>query len=315
MLDRIQHSSRALVATLGVLAVVAASTCAAQASTARSAPAVANAPRHLLANSVSFPVSPPADANAPAITSITVSNDDNGKLTFVIGIPNRPALTNDMDISIFLDTDQNMQTGAADFGGAEYAIDLSENSVDLAKWNGSDLVWVHPSPASLVYSYTNGATITVDAADLAAGLTGFNFYVAAASGIGGTPSDPDFSNAHVNFAPAMGHGMFNYPIKITPLAISAAGFKTSAAVAGSAFTASMAVTSTRPDALTAGATVACSAKVGGKQLAAKTKGFANGRAICTWQIPKTARGKKITGSVTVSVQNLQASKAFSVTVR
>jgi len=314
MLDRIPHPGRALFASLAALAGVAASAFAAQASTAHAAPAVVNAPRHVLANSVVFPVSPPGDPNAPAISSVTVSNDDNGKLTFAIGITNRPALTGDMDISIFLDTDQNPQTGAVAVGGAEYAIDLSDNSVDLAKWDGTNLMYMNPSPVSLVYTYSNGATITVNAGDIAAGLTGFNFFVGAASGIGGTPANPDFSNAHFAFAPAQGHGMFNYPIKITPLQLSATGLKTSAAQAGKTFTASLAVTATRQDALANGATVTCTAKVAGKSLPVKARGYSNGQATCSWLIPKTAKGKKIAGSVGVSVQNLQASKQFSATV-
>jgi len=314
MFDRIPQPSRALAAALAVCATLAASTCAAQASTAQSTPAVVNAPRQVQANSVAFPVSPPADASAPAITSVTVANDDNGKLTFAIGISNRPALTADMDISIFLDTDQNPATGDADFGGAEYGIDLSNNSVDLAKWNGTGLYFMSPSPASLVYSYANGATISVDAPDIASGLTGFNFFVAAASGIGGTPDNQDWSTAHVDFAPAAGHGMFNYPIKTTPLQISVASFKTTAAKAGGSFSASMTVVSTRPDALADGATVTCTAKVAGKSLVATAKGFADGKATCSWRIPKTARGKRITGSVSATVQGLTAERQFSATV-
>ena len=308
------HPSRALFVALAVCATAAASTVAAQASTAQSAPQVADAPRHMQTNSVPFPVSPAADVNAPGITSVVVSNDDNGVLTFVIGIPNRPALTADMDISIFLDTDQNPQTGATDVGGAEYAIDLSDNSVDLAKWNGSDLMYLHPSPSSLVYSYANGVTITVKAADIAPAMTGFNFFVAAASGIGGTVDNPDYSTAHFDFAPAPGHGMFAYPIKVTPLQISAGAAKTTTAKAGGLFKASLQLSANRPDALTGNATVSCTAKVAGKALAAKAKSYSGGTAVCSWQIPKTARGK-ITGSVSVSVQGLQTSKQFSATVR
>jgi hypothetical protein len=314
MFDRIPHPSRALAIALAAGATIAASTCAAQASTAQSTPAVVTAPRHVQANSVTFPVSPAADASAPAIASVTVSNDDNGKLTFAIGVPNRPALTPDMDISIFLDTDQNPATGETDLGGVDYVIDLSNNSVDLAKWNGTGLYYLSPSPSSLVYSYANGPTITVDAPDIASGLASFNFFVAAASGIAGTPDNQDWTNAHVDFAPAAGHGMFTYQIKTTPLQISVASLKTSTAKAGGVFTATMAVASTRPDALANGATVTCTAKVAGKSLVATAKGFSGGRATCSWRVPKTAKGKKITGSVAVSAQGLTAQRQFSATV-
>ncbi len=273
------------------------------------------ASRHVLSNSVTFPASPSPDPNAPSITNVVVSNDDNGKIAFAINLSNRPALTADMDIAIFLDTDQNAQTGATDFNGAESMIDLSGNSVDLATWNGTDFIYANSSPASLVYSYPNsGPTITFNAADVAPTMTGFNFFVAAASGIGGTLQNPDYSSAHFDFAPASGHGVFNYPIKITPLQLSVVSFKTTAATAGQPFTASMVVGATQPGALQNNAVLTCSAKAGTAKLAAKVHGFAGGKAICGFQIPKGARGKTITGSVSVSVQGLQVSKPFSVKI-
>jgi len=67
--------------------------------------------QHPFSNSVTFPVSPPADPNAPNIASVVVSNDDTGLLTFRVEIPNRPVLLADMNIGILLDTDQNASTG------------------------------------------------------------------------------------------------------------------------------------------------------------------------------------------------------------
>jgi hypothetical protein len=301
MIDPIRLRSFALLLATLSLALVGAS-------------AATGASRRLDSNSVTFAASPPADPNAPAIANVVVSNDDNGKLTFVVNIPNRPSLTGDMEIVLFLDTDQNPNTGSADLEGADYVIDLFANSVDLAKWNGTTFDFSQSSPASLVFSYANGATITVNASDIVQGLTGFNFFVGAISGIGGTPSNPDFSNAHRDFAPAAGHGTYNYPIKITPLQISVASFTTSRARAGQPFTASMVVSATIPSALAQNATVTCTAKVGSKSLVAKGQGFAAGKALCSWQIPKGTKGKRITGNVSVSVQGLQASQHFSAKI-
>jgi hypothetical protein len=220
-----------------------------------------------------------------------------------------------MDIAIFLDTDQNAKTGSPDFDGAESMIDLSGNSVDLGTWDGTDLSFAKPSPSSLVYSYASGGpTITFNAGDVASAMTGFNFFVAVASGIGGTLQNPDYSNAHFDFAPAMGHGVFNYPIKITPLQLSVVSFKTSAAKAGQPFTASMVVGATQAGALQNDAVLTCSAKAGTAKLAAKVHGFSGGKAICGFQVPKGAKGKTITGTVSVSVQGLQVSKPFSVKI-
>ncbi len=45
---------------------------------------------------------------APDITSVVVSNDDAGMITFKVNISNRPTLTPDMSVLLFLDTDQNL---------------------------------------------------------------------------------------------------------------------------------------------------------------------------------------------------------------
>jgi len=101
-------------------------------------PAVAfgDSARHLK-NSTTYPDSIGEDAAAPDITSVTVSNDDAGMITFQVTVSNRPALTQDMEFLVLLDIDKNASTGAAAFLGADYVIDLISGSVDLFHWNGS----------------------------------------------------------------------------------------------------------------------------------------------------------------------------------
>ncbi len=275
------------------------------------------APLGAKSNSVSFDASPGPDAAAPAISNVTVANDDQGLVTFRIAIPNRPAWSNDLDLSLFLDTDQNPQTGGTEYDGADYMIDLSFNSVDLASWNGTDFHFLDQSPASLVWTYANGvATIEVKSTDIAAGITGFNFYAVAVSGMTGTIDNPDYSNAHYDFAPALNHGDWNYQVKITPLQISASRLRTLPArpKAGQPFSASMTVSATIPTALARDAQITCTATLGGKHLVARAQGIANGRATCSWQLPRGSKHKRLRGTVVVSVQGLQVSKSFAVTV-
>src|SRR6185503_9928108 len=87
-------------------------------------PAALGGSSHATANSQTFNDSVGEDPNAPDITSIAVSNDDAGLITFQVNISNRPALTPDMFVLVFLDTDQNASTGDPDSLGADYAIDL-----------------------------------------------------------------------------------------------------------------------------------------------------------------------------------------------
>ena len=75
-------------------------------------------------NSATFQDSTGEDASAPDITSVTVANDDQANLTFTINVPNRPTLTGDMVFLVPIDSDANPSSGSADFGGADYIIEL-----------------------------------------------------------------------------------------------------------------------------------------------------------------------------------------------
>src|SRR5262245_33982633 len=112
-------------------------------------------------NSVTFPDSTGEDAAAPDITSVVVSNDDAGLITFQINVSNPPALTQDMFFLIFIDADQKATTGDPQSNGADYVIELDPGSVGLFQWNGATYANA-ASQASLTYSYgPTGATIRV----------------------------------------------------------------------------------------------------------------------------------------------------------
>lgn len=145
-------------------------------------------------------------SGGPDITAVTVSNDDHGLLTFSIAVPDRPTLTGDMGVLVFLDTDLNASTGAPIGDGAEYAIDYEGGTADLGKWNGSDWDWTTPQ-SSLTSAYAGGATLKVNVADLG-GTSAFNFFVAVAEMQNGSPV--------FDFAPDAGHGTWNYRLAIAP---------------------------------------------------------------------------------------------------
>ena len=46
----------------------------------------------------------------------------------------------------------------------------------------------------------------------------------------------------------------------------------------------------------------------------KSKRLVNGIAVCAWIIPKTAKGKRIQGSITLSAQGAQVSRSFSLKI-
>jgi hypothetical protein len=270
---------------------------------------------HRASNSTTFADSVGEDANAPDITSVGVSNDDAGNITLQINISNRPALTADMFMLVFLDTDQNATTGDTSAFGADYAIQLIPGAVDLFQWNGSDYAPA-ASQASLTFLYQpTGATIRISAADL--GKTkGFRFGVVAASGVVvGASGDLDFTNVHRDFAPDSGHGFFTYQV-LTKLILSVTSYTTvpKPAKAGKPFSASIAATENDTGGPVASGTVTCAATIAFKRIPAVTHILTNGIANCIWRIPATAKGRTLRGTITLTVQGAKVSRTFSARI-
>ncbi len=266
-------------------------------------------------NSQSYQDSTGEDPAAPDITSIGVTNDDTGAITFQVNISNRPALTPDMLFLVFLDTDKNAATGDPQSFGSDYAIQLDSSGVNLFQWNGTSFVGAS-SQSSLIYSYaTTGATIRVNARDLGRSK-GFAFALLAASGIVTDASgNTDFTNEHDDFAPDAGHGTFAYDV-IAKLTLTVSAFTTSPtpAKAGKAFSAGLAVTESDTNAGVDQGTITCAARIAGKTVPVKAKRIVNGVAVCVWSIPKTARGKTIRGSIALALQGKQTSRTFAAKI-
>ena len=266
-------------------------------------------------NSQSYPDSTGEDPAAPDITSIGVTNDDTGLITFQINIANRPAFTPDMLLDIFIDSDKNAATGSSQLFGSDYVIELQPGAVGLFQWNGSDFVG-GSSQSSLTFSYgTGGATIRVNALDLNR-TKGFNFAAVVASGIVvDANGNADFTNSHDDISPDAGHGTFAYQL-LVKVTLSVAAFTTSPtpAKAGRAFSAGLAVTESDTNAGVDQGTISCSARIAGKAIAVKARRIVDGIVVCVWSIPKTARGKTIRGSIGVALQGAQTSRTFAAKI-
>ena len=264
------------------------------------------------ANSMAFADSIGEDLAGPDITGVTVSNDDAGLTTFQIAISNRPALTQDMLLVIFLDTDRNAATGDKDANGADYVIQLVPGEVDLLKWGGSDYD-ITPAQTSLTYAYAaTGATIRVGTSDL--GKTkGFGFDVIALSGVTiDAQGQPDFTNVHRDSAPDPGHGFYAYTV-VTKLTVTVVGVTTSPKPvrAGRSIAVGLAATESDTKAAVASGKVTCKARIAATPLRARKSVLANGVAVCTWTIPKSAKGKSIRGTITLTTQGVSVTRPFS----
>jgi hypothetical protein len=272
-------------------------------------------PSRAAANSTTFPDSIGEDSAAPDITSVVVSNDNAGAVTFQINVSNRPAFTEDMYFVVFLDTDRKSTTGDPSSLGADYAIELDPGSVVLLQWNGSGYTPAS-SQASLTYSYsTAGATIRVRAVDLGK-TTGFNFGVIAASGYTvDANGNGDFSNVHRDYAPDAGHGLNSYQV-IAKLILRVTGFTVAPkpALAGRRFSVSLAASENDTNGPVATGTVVCAASIAGKRLVAVTHAVRNGIAVCVWRIPAIAKGQTVRGLITLTVRGTSVTRGFSARV-
>jgi hypothetical protein len=279
-------------------------------------------PARVAANAVTFTDSTGEDAQAPDITTVVLSNDDKGVLTWVINVPNRPTLTGDMLFIIFVDADANSATGDPQSLGADYALELDgpltgSAAIGLFRWNGTDFTSAGVAQTTLVFSYANGAaTIKLNASELG-GTKRFGFGAFAVSGVVlGPTGEANFDNIFLDLAPDAGHGFYSYEVKITPpsLVVKSIGRKPVVPRAGKAF--SVFVTFARSDsaAPTTAPTATCRANIGGRALRASASVATGSRATCTWSIPKTAKGKTIRGTITVQADGLKASRPFTAKV-
>ena len=265
-------------------------------------------------NTQSFVDSTGEDPNAPDITGINVSNTDGGLITFHVAISNRPTLTSDMTVLLWLDTDANPATGDPQSLGAEYVIEVDPGVVSLFKWDGTTYQSA-PSATTVTYGYdATGATVRVGIQDLG-GTKLINFGADAISGITTDASgNADFTNAHDDLAPDANHGFYNYSV-ITKLTLkqTAFAYTPKPAKAGARETATLAATESDTSGPVANATVTCVATIKGVRLRA-THSLAGGVASCFWKVPKTAKGKTLIGKITITLKGTTLAHGFTTKI-
>lgn len=275
-----------------------------------------SSPARATSNTTTYQDSTGEDPLGPDITTVVVSNNDAGTISFRINIPNRPTLERDMLIDMLIDTDNNPATGDPESFGTDYAIELVLGEVFLFRWDGENFTRRPGDPAatSLLYSYNGGVTITISAAELG-NTKAFGFDTFAVTGlvVDETTGDIDFSNAHADAAPAVDTGLYKYEVKTAPPKLEVQKLTKSPAkpVAGKLFSAKLTVTRSDTGAVLKGGQVTCVGRASGVGLRAKTHRFVGSQAVCTWLIPAGAKGKTFRGSVAVVFEGLRAAKAVS----
>ena len=198
----------------GLVLALAVAVVAVPAAATGALPSGKAAPARIAANSTTYTDSTGENPAAPDISTIVVSNNDAGLIQLRINIPNRPTLTRDMLIFLFVDSDANANTGDPESLGADYVLQLFEGEAALFKWDGTDFTRRpgDPPATSLVFSYQAGATFSISAAELG-NTTRFGFAAIAVSGITFDPTtgDPIFDATVSDAAPGGGAGLLPVP--------------------------------------------------------------------------------------------------------
>ena len=260
------------------------------------------------ANSAGFSDPVGDSGNAPDIGAVSVSNDDTGKLTLQLTIANRPQLAAADLVLVLMDTDGNPSNG---LGGADYVVAVSNQGAMLLSSAGGNLT--RANAPSFSGSYTAGvAAITLDAREI--GNPGTITLVAGASGDAGA-SVGDLA------------GPWSYQVTVSsttppaaippaaPLTLSVLQISTSKARAGRPFAAALTVRRNDTRELLEEGQVSCAARINGTLLkVARKAGPDAGVAACAWQLPKTAKGKRLTGSITVTEQGVSVTRTFSARI-
>jgi hypothetical protein len=249
------------------------------------------------------------------ITTVVVSNDDRGMLTFRVNVPSLPQYTVDVSVDIYVDTDNSASTGSADFGGVDYVIQLFRGEVNLYKWDGTDFTrrFGDPPATTLIYQWSNGVSIRISATELG-NTKRPRFFAGVTSGIVFDPvtGEPDFGPASADFAPDLGKGFYAYDVKVAPARIVFKSLTKAPAApkAGKTFTVRMAATRSDTGAPIVNGRVDCTAKAGARNVRPKSERFVGGQAVCVFTIPAGTTGKTLRGTIAMIFEGKKLTRPF-----
>jgi hypothetical protein len=238
-----------------------------------------------------------AQAGVPDLSLVTVSNVQ-GKINFRI-VTNQATLNPDSQVFLEIDSDHNPATGGPDTLGADFYFGLSPTGYSFARWNGSS--WDGNTPyATVSVSYNGGATISVDRSELG-NTTQFNFWVRGAQTVGDT----------INTDDAPDDGTYSYTLQAPGATVSTMTIVPTPDTpkAGKAFTVRVTEVGLSNGKTAKPTSYACKARIGSKTLRG------TGRGGCTFRVPGSARGKKLTVTVTAAYQGSQKTGSFSARIK
>ena len=226
-----------------------------------------------------------------------------------------------MWFEVWVNSDNNLQTGDPELAGVDYVMQLIRGEILLYRWDGSSFTrrLGDPPATSLSYAYQSGVlTVRISTSELG-NTKGFTFLVVAIGGVVFDPvtGDPDDTNAAVDVAPGGGAGLYPYEVKVTPPTLVVRSLKPTPKnpTAGRPFTLKLVAARSDTNAVVQNGRVTCVGRIGNARLRAQVQRVQGGAATCTWSLPPTSKGKTFRGSVGVVFEGLRASQAYSGKVR
>lgn len=246
----------------------------------------------------------------PDITTVEVDNTQAGVVTFRVAIANYATPPPKSTISVLFNLDKDPTTGESGFeNAASHRVDATGQSrVVFERFDESEFGFVEVPTSSVAATFSGGVlTLTIARSELGNAAT-FEFGLLAV--VQGATERDVAGDVSPN------EDLWVYELVGLPapsLAAPRLVVSPRRPVAGRPFTVSAAVTRTDTDASITTGSVACSARVA-KARAQARGSFRGGRARCMITVPRTAKGKALTGSMTVRAASATVTKRFSFRV-
>jgi hypothetical protein len=258
-------------------------------------------------------------ATGPDVTAVEVSSEA-GVLRFRLSIPSNASLTDDLRIRVWLDADDDRSTGL-DLAGKE-GLDnfllverwqLGPGAVGLFRCDGSACTGGRRD--SVDFSYASGATFTLDPRELGVGaLTRFRFAVEVTAGIAFDEATRryDFTNGRLDAAPREG-SFWTYDTRVA--VVERFATTPTLPAAGKRFSLRLRAIRTDTGAALSSGRLMCSCRIAGKRVRPRSRGFLEGQAECTFDIPAHARGKRFRSSIELRAPGTIIVRSVSGTIR
>jgi hypothetical protein len=232
----------------------------------------------------------------PDITNVEVFSAPNGQILFRVSVTGIQPGSDTLSF-LEIDADANPLTGDLASLGSEYSLvlDERERAYGFGRWTGSAWDWDAPSSTVQVTAASGMFLVSVNASELG-GTRSFNFWVRSILGefAAGTYDDAPDDDAFNYTLAAGGPEIREVAVTATPSA-PRAGRRFSVIATSVTLPVGTAGSPAKPESST------CTARLGTRALRG------SGAGGCTFAIPKRAKGKRLTVTLTVTYQGASKS--------